>query len=218
MTSYPAAWAIPSARWTDGRAADRDDLRRTRQGADLPPETGDVCVEGVVVDDGSVRPGGLDESFSADGFARRRRQLGEKPELGGSQHDRHVAAGDCVLGRIEDQPTRFDIAFRPAPPYQRFRPRQQLREGERLGEVVVATDVEPREPVGQRVAGSQEKYGSGYSPRTKGLAHVASVGIGQADVDQEQIRDGISHVPQQVGARGVALRSVALFAQAPEQQ
>ena len=57
---------------------------------------------------------------------------------------------------------------------------------ERLGQVVVASGAEAREPVGHGVPGGQEQHRGGDAPRAQGLADVAPVGVGQADVDDQE--------------------------------
>ena len=64
----------------------------------------------------------------------------------------------------------------------------QLGERERLGEVVVAAGVEPRQPVGQRAAGGEEEHRRVDAVRAQRLADVAPVGVGQADVEHQEVR------------------------------
>ena len=66
-----------------------------------------------------------------------------------------------------------------------MQPRDELRERERLGHVVVAAGGEARHAVGQRVTGGQEERGGLHALGAQCLQDVATVGVGQADVDDQ---------------------------------
>ena len=70
---------------------------------------------------------------------------------------------------------------------QRLDAHEQLGEREGLGEVVVAAGVEAAEAVAQRVARGQEQDRGGDAARPQRLADVAAVGVGQADVEDEDV-------------------------------
>ena len=70
---------------------------------------------------------------------------------------------------------------------QRAHARDKLSDLERLRQVVVAAGAETGEPVGQRVARGQEDHRRHHAVRTQRLADVAPVGVGQADVEHQQV-------------------------------
>ncbi len=65
--------------------------------------------------------------------------------------------------------------------------RVQLGDVEGLGEVVVAAGVEAAEAVREGVAGGQEQDGDAHAASAERLAHVAPIGIGQPDVDDQDV-------------------------------
>jgi hypothetical protein len=64
---------------------------------------------------------------------------------------------------------------------------QQLGEREGLGQVVVAAGVEAAQPVGERVQRREEQHRHRDAARPQRLAHVAPVGVRQADVEHEHV-------------------------------
>jgi hypothetical protein len=114
------------------------DARRPGQRSEFTAQAGDVDVEGVVVNDGAVRPRGLNEGVAADGVSRRRRQPGEQAELGGRELGRCTSALCRVDRRVQAQfAYRHGLVVTGAPK-EGLDARHKLGEVERLGEVVVA--------------------------------------------------------------------------------
>ena len=115
--------------------------------------------------------------------------LASKPELGGSERHRHLPHDTACLAGSSTSPPASTLRSVPLAADERLQPGQQLGEGEGLGEVVVPAHVKARQAVGQRVAGGEEEHRGGDPLGPDGLAHVAAVGVGQADVDDEQVGD-----------------------------
>src|SRR5439155_1732846 len=101
--------------------------------------------------------------------------------------------------------------------YEGTHPGDELPEGERLRQVVVAAGAEAREAVRQRVAGREEHHRCVDTLRPERLADVPPVRVGQANVEDEDVRHGLGDAAEQVRAGGEALRLEALLAQAPDE-
>ena len=74
------------------------------------------------------------------------------------------------------------------PPQERMQPCDELGEREWLGQVVVAAGAETADAVGERTAGGQEEDRCLDALCAERLAHVASVAVRKADVDDEDVR------------------------------
>src|SRR5437763_4809952 len=74
-----------------------------------------------------------------------------------------------------------------------------LGEGERLRDVVVAAGVEARETVGERVTGGEEQHRRLDAACPERLAEVAPVRVWEADVDDEQVRWVRADAREQLG-------------------
>ncbi len=176
-----------------GEAGRVPSLRRSRR---------DVHVQGVVVDDGAVRPGGLHELAPPHGRAGRGGEPCQDPELRRGQLTALVAAPHRMGRRVEPHPVGLHGQVGAAAADQGAEPRDELGEGERLRHVVVAARREPGQPVGERVAGGQEEHRRANAAGAQCLDDVAAVGIGQTDVDDERV--GLVHpdlVEQLAGGR-----------------
>ena len=115
---------------------------------------------------------------------------------------------------IEAEADGLDHTLGAGSSQQRLQASDHLREGERLGQVVVAAGIEACQPIDQRVAGGQEEHRRLHALRSQRLAEVASVGIGKTDVDHEQIRRRLLHLRDQLTAAGDRLRAEALLVEA----
>ena len=123
----------------------------------LASQPGDVHVEGVVVDDGAVRPGRLHQRTAADGVSRRRRQTRQQRNSVGVSSTETSPARDRRARRGRAAGRRIDRLVVAGASQQRADPRHQLGEVERLGQEVVAAGAEAGEPVGQGAARRQEE-------------------------------------------------------------
>ena len=77
---------------------------------------------------------------------------------------------------------------------------RDLRGAEGLDDVVVGAELEADDPVGLGAAGGDhhDRHG-GFAPQR--AAHVAAVDVGQAEVEQHEVRIGLAREPQRVGTR-----------------
>ena len=145
-------------------------------------------VQGVVADDGAVGPRGLHEDVAAHGVAGRGGEAGEQAELGGRELDHGVSAARRVGRRVEPQRAGHDRRLKSAgAAQQRVQTGDELGELEGLGEVVVAPRAEAGQAIRQGVARREEQHRRADALRAQGLAHVAAVGVRQADVDDEGV-------------------------------
>ena len=90
------------------------------------------------------------------------------------------------------QAASLEREVRTATANKRSQAGDELGEGEGLRQVVVSTCGEASEPVGELVTCSEKDHRRADSMRAKRLYDVTSVGIGQADVDDEYVRVGIA--------------------------
>jgi len=116
-------------------------------------------------------------------FARPREQPSEQAELRRRERHLDAAAADGVRDRIEPEADRFHCRFGAPAAHERLQPRDELDERERLGEVVVASCVESGDAVDEQIVCGEEEHRRLDAPSAQRLAEVASVGVGQPDVD-----------------------------------
>jgi hypothetical protein len=84
---------------------------------------------------------------------------------------------------------------------QRAHAHDQRGERERLGEEVVAAGVERRQLVGEVAAGGEEQHRRVDAVRPQRPTDIAAVGVRQADVQHEEIRDVFAEDPDRVTTR-----------------
>ena len=149
--------AVSSQRVPD--AVDGVDPGRTRQRLQLAPQPGDVDVERVVVDDRAVRPARLDELAAPDRRTRAWRRAGRGGGTRSGSARRAPAAHRGVRARIEREAAGLHRQVGAAALDERAQPRHELREGERLRQVVVSSGREPGEAVGECIPGREEEDG-----------------------------------------------------------
>ncbi len=113
-----------------------------------------------------------------------------------------LASEHLPCRRIERQVGEAEhavIVRRVAAPQQRAQAGQQLREGERLRQVVVGSRVEPLDPLAHGRPRGQEQDGRAVACRAQGPAGVEAVELGHEDVEDDRVR------PSRLdGAEGVA--------------
>ena len=112
---------------------------------------------------------------------------------------------DLATERVKPDAARLQDGGlrRPAPAVQRSKPRDELGELERLGEVVVGAQLEPRDLLAQPAGRGEHQDRRGAVPPGEDAAHVVAVGTGDVSVDdQDVVVVDIDHHP-----RGVAVMS-----------
>src|SRR5205085_3166649 len=168
---------------------------------------------GVLVHYRAVRPAGADQVAPSHRLPRAGEQAGEQSELGWGQRGRARAGGDRVRDRVETEAGGLDRTVGAAAASECVQPSHDLDERERLRDVVVAAGVEAGEAVGKLVPRSQEQQRRLDAARPQRLAEVAAVGVGQADVDDEQVRRYGIDAGEQVGPGRDRLRLEPLLGQ-----
>ena len=115
--------------------------------------------------------------------------------------------------RVESQLADCERPLASGATQERLEPGDELGKGEGLGQVVVAAGAEAREPIGERIARGEEQHRRRHALGAQGLADVTAVGIGQPDVDDEEIRRTARHLLEELRARLDALGMETLLAQ-----
>ena len=81
-------------------------------------------------------------------------------------------------------------------------PGQHLVEAERLGDVVVAAETQPGDPVVRGVAGGQEDHGDAGPAVVDSADHLEAVAAGHHHIQQDQVRLARCGGAQRFGAGG----------------
>ena len=176
-----------------------------------------MCTSSVRSERGVVALPDLDEQPLAidrdAGCARKRR---EQLELLGRQRHARPGDGDCSRGEVDRKrpdvdPRRGERGERAA--QDRFDAREQLREGERLDDVVVGAAAEPLDPRRQVAARGHDDDGHRTKP-PDARADLEAVGVGQAEIQQHEVRRArLRHLVEGLGGGDSAARAVAAFGQ-----
>ena len=98
---------------------------------------------------------------------------------------------------------------------QRLQPNDELRDVERLGEVVVAARREPGQPVRDAAPRREEEHRHVDPPRPQRGAHVTAVGVGEVDVHDDHIGSRSGHRPHRAHAVDRDRHDEALVDKAP---
>jgi hypothetical protein len=126
------------------------------------------------------------------------------------------SANSLPGGRVQAQ--RPDLqdggALRQAPAGERPQPREQLGEGERLGQVVVGAAVQAGDPVVDAVARGQHEDRRPHAGLPQLPADVEAVAAGQHHVQQDGVVRGRAGHPEGVLAAARDVGGVALLDQA----
>ena len=141
------------------------------------------------MDDRAVGPRGGDQRAAAHDLARPRRRAprAARNSVGVSGSSRRRADACAAGSSTKLAGSALGGGAPGARRQQRVDADEQLGERERLGQVVVAAGVEAAEPVGERVARGEEQDRRCDAARPQRLADVAPVGVGQADVEHEDV-------------------------------
>ena len=180
LTLPPAAGSRPPARF-QRPAAERL--------VDLAPQVADVDIDDVGARVVGEIPGVLEQVQPREDLAGPPHERLEQRELLGRERDLVAAATDLPGRRVEHQITNAQggRALGLPAPYQRPQARKQLREGERLHQVVVGTGVEPRDAVLDGVAGRQHQDGCPDTGVTQSPARLEAVDARQHHVEHDRV-------------------------------
>jgi hypothetical protein len=105
-----------------------------------------------------------------------------------------------VADRVEPKSGGLEDALRAGPAQERAEAHDQLRERERLRQVIVTARIEAGNPVDERIARGQEEDGRLHAAGTKRVAEIAAVRVRQADVDHQRVDLRSTDPRERVGA------------------
>jgi len=92
-----------------------------------------------------------------------------------------------MFDRVESQSARLDRNIGAGAAKEGLQPGNELDKGERLRNVVVSACAEACDAVRECIPGAEEEYRRLEALGANGLADVPAVGVGQADVDDEEV-------------------------------
>src|SRR6266567_1351932 len=144
----------------------------------------------------------------------------QQGELLRAEGEHAVAAAYSAGGEVDLQ-VRDAVhrrCERGTPARQRLEPRQQLAEGERLGEVVVRPDLEPADTVVHGIERREHEDGRGHAPAPQLAAQLEPAAAGKAHVENDHIERGQPGALPPLGERRGQGRIDALRAHAVAQQ
>jgi hypothetical protein len=116
-------------------------------------------------------------------------QFGQHGELAVAQRDRPVAAANLPPGQVDAQVTAPDHRGQggPGAPYQRVHPRRQLREGERLGQVVVGAQAQSGDAVADRRGCGEHEHPRLHPRLDHRPAHLIAVDDRQVAIQHDHV-------------------------------
>ena len=168
---------------------------------DLGAQTLNVDVDQTGVGGVAVTPHLLEQDLTGEDLARLARQGDQEVELERGQRDQLVVAGDLVRGHVDDDVGDREqlgrLVLGPAQPCPHAS--DELLRLERLDDVVVGAGFEAENHVdGVRLRGQHHDRHTGIG--TQNPAHVDAVHAGQHQVEQHQVRAGLSDRGERLGA------------------
>lgn len=208
---------VPEVPWVSEAVAEAADRGEQLGAAQFGAHLGEVDVQGAGHGVVGVAPHLVQELLAADRGARPPGQHGEDVELLGGQLDLGPADPDPAGVEVHldvtgaDRPyDGFGNASGRAPPGDGVDTGEQLGETYRLDEVVVGPEPQPAHHRAL-VAARGEHHHRHVAHRPQGAQHVQAVGVGQAQVEKQQV--GASVVGQYVPAVPDASGDVAVVVQ-----
>ncbi len=142
----------------------------------------------------------------------------EQRQFARREFDDFAVEAGHALGLVVGQGADFDARrIAGTAPGQRPRPREQLRQGKRLGQVVVGAGIEPAYPVVDAILGGQHQYRHRQLARAQALEHIDAGQARQAEVEDQQVV--LLREQGGVGIRAVVdmVHGIAGFAQGGDQ-
>ena len=133
----------------------------------------------------------IEKLLAAENDAGPGHQELEQAEFGGGQLQFLALQPNPATAAVELEASRFE-AFRRRGLRAELDldPGNQLADEERLHHVVVGAQLEPDDAVRLRGAGGEKDHGdrSEFGVRADALADIQAIGIGQHDIEQDQVR------------------------------
>ena len=176
------------------------DLVASERTIDLVAQVADVDVDDVGVALVREVPHVFDQLRPRQDLAGVTHQVFEERELARGELDhrlitRHAPGGGIEL-EVPDPEDRRPLGG--AAPHQRAQARQQLGERERLGQVVVGTGVEARDPVSHGVARGEHEDRAPPAALAQLPADLEPVDIGQHQVQDDRVVGVLGPEPERV--------------------
>ena len=154
----------------------------------LPAHLGDVDVDGPGAGVRGVPPHRGEQLLPGEDPTGAPHQVTQQLELGRGEHHLDAVGEDPAPRRVQltdaDLPHRLGVGRGAGAAAQHGPdPGDQLARAERLGDVVVGTELQPHDAVNLVVAGGQEDHRSPVAALAQPSAQLRAVQPGQADVD-----------------------------------
>src|SRR5674476_931189 len=174
------------------RPAQGVDHRRPA-GVDLPPQVGDVQLDDVRLPAEVVLPDAVEDLRLGQHAPRVPHEVAEQLELGCGQVDLRTGAEHLVAVLVQHQVPDHQVGVGglrggSGPAEQGAQPGHHLLKAERLGDVVVATGGEPRDPVLDGVPGRQEEHGDAGPRLAQAAQHVQPGHVREHHVQHDDVR------------------------------
>ncbi|SPE31588.1 hypothetical protein SBA6_160018 [Candidatus Sulfopaludibacter sp. SbA6] len=183
---------------------------------DLLAQAQDVDVHGAVGDGAVLAPDCVEQLLAAEDHSGAAHQKLQQPELRGGELQRRALQANLAAAGVQFQAAGLQHARgRCLVAKLELDARHQLAHEERLHYVIVGADLEAHDAVGLGGPRGQKDDGGGGEVRVlaDAFADVEAVGIGQHDIEQDQVR---AHLPAQLQRAFPGLQSgqgEALFLQ-----
>ena len=101
---------------------------------------------------------------------------------------------------------------------ERLQSREQLRERERLGEVVVAAGLQALDAIVHRVPGAQDQHRHLLALRAQLLDHRQAIELRQHDVHHGGVVAAVERLSERVGAGRCHIHGIARLAKTPRDE
>src|SRR6267143_62335 len=208
-TKVPAVQRNVVVRMKSGRRTEHEtgaahavDHRRLLRLIHLATQPAHMHIDEIRVRDETIVPYLLEEHGAGHHLALAAYHVLEEPELAREQIDAAVAALRRTLDEIELERThpqrRLAALGRPA--QQRLKPRHELDECERLGEIVIAAGAKPTYPVVDRAERAQDQNRRANLPPPQGLDNRETIDFRKQPVDDDDVMRGGSCFLQSRGS------------------
>jgi hypothetical protein len=136
-------------------------------------------------------PDALEQPIAGDDLACMLRELGEQFELQRAQGNDRPGNRHAATPKVDSKVAQLDHARFPrgrlGAPENRPDPRNELARRERLGQVVVGSQLEAQDPIDLLVPGGEDQNRHA-SPSPQLLADFDSVQVGQTEIEDDEAR------------------------------
>src|SRR5581483_7130019 len=170
-------------------AAHRLDEARLAVLLGLAAQITDEDLEGVGPRAAFVAPDPVDDDAVRQHLTWVLEEQFEQGELRLGELQKSLAAAGFVRDRIEREVAEAkNVTFGGQAPQESTEAGEQLRERERLDQIVVGAGIETLDPFGYRVLGGENQNGRGIGNCPQPAANLEAVHLGHADVEHERVR------------------------------